>query len=69
MALAAGTVHNSPVLGRFVSSAVSFGHYFQDLKKAGTSLNPIERFVFSLVLANPGAPPAEAPSAAPQHTT
>ena len=37
---------------RIVSSAQSFHRHFQDLKSAGASLNPIERFLFSLVLAN-----------------
>ena len=53
LGLAAGAVRATPVLGRFVSSAQSFHFYFTDLKKAGTSLGPIERFVFSLVVANP----------------
>ena len=37
---------------RFVSSAQTFQRHFQDLKTAGDSLNPIERFFFSLVLSN-----------------
>lgn len=60
LGLAAGAAHTSPVFDRFVSSAQSFRHYFRDLKQAGTSMSPIERFVFSLVLANTGEPqPAE----------
>jgi hypothetical protein len=42
-----------------VSSAQSFQHYFQDLKGAGASLSPVERFVFSLVLANTRTPRPE----------
>jgi len=53
LTLSAGAVHTLPVLGRVVSSAQSFRYYFRDLKQAGTSISPIERFVFSLVLANP----------------
>ena len=37
---------------RLVSSAQTFQRHFQDLKSAGDSLNPIERFFFSLVLSN-----------------
>ena len=36
------------------SSAHNFEHYFHNLK-SGNSLNPVERFVFSLVLANTDA--------------
>jgi hypothetical protein len=47
---------------RVRASARIFRQYFKDLKGAGNSLNPIERFVFSLVLANTKAegecPPA-----------
>ena len=50
--LMATAVRTAPAYGRLVSSARSFQHYFQDLKGAGASLNPVERFVFSLVLAN-----------------
>jgi len=37
---------------RVVTSAHSFQHYFRDLKQADSTLNPIQRIVFSLVLAN-----------------
>ncbi len=37
---------------RFVTSRQNFQQYFRDLDPAGNSLNPVERFVFSLVLAN-----------------
>jgi len=37
---------------RITTSAQNFQQYFNNLKGAGNSLNPIERFVFSLVLAN-----------------
>lgn len=49
-------VRTSPAYGRFVSSAQTVEHYFRDLNSAGNSLNPIERFVFSLVLANAQTP-------------
>jgi hypothetical protein len=38
------------------SSARSFRHYFHDLQGADSSLNPVERFVFSLMLANTKQP-------------
>jgi hypothetical protein len=37
---------------RVLMSAHSFQHYFHDLKQADDSLNPLQRIVFSLVLAN-----------------
>ena len=37
---------------RLVTSRQNFQQYFRDLNPAGNSLNPVERFVFSLVLAN-----------------
>ena len=70
--LLATTGRSVPVYDRAVSSANSFRQYFRDLKKADT-MGPIERFVFSLALANSKAPktdtqemeapPTEAPKA------
>ena len=37
---------------RVARSAQSFQRYFEDLKGAGNSVSPVERFVFSLVLAS-----------------
>lgn len=42
----------SPFYSRIETSAQNFQQYFQDLNQSGNSLNPVERFVFSLVLAN-----------------
>lgn len=42
---------------RLVASGQSFQQYFRDLDPAGTRLNPVERFVFSLVLANSDSRP------------
>jgi hypothetical protein len=47
-------VATAPGYGRLVSSAQSFQQHFRDLNKAGNSLSPIERLVFSLVMANSG---------------
>ncbi|HUI53801.1 MAG TPA: hypothetical protein VLY04_02445 [Bryobacteraceae bacterium] len=49
--LTATAVHGSPVYARLQSSAQNFQHYFHALKSSGASLSPVERFVFSLVLA------------------
>jgi hypothetical protein len=64
MGLTVAAVHTPPAYCRIVSSAQNFQQYFRDLKQAGSSLSPIERFVFSLVLANSKTPqtgPATAP--------
>ena len=60
---------NAPAYGRLVSSAQNFQHYFQDLKGAGASLSPVERFVFSLVLANTKTPRPEQPRTALERRT
>jgi hypothetical protein len=67
--LMATAFRNVPAYGRLVSSAQSFQHYFQDLKGAGASLSPVERFVFSLVLANTRTPrPEQTGTALERHT-
>ncbi|MGA3016279.1 MAG: hypothetical protein ABSF62_04100 [Bryobacteraceae bacterium] len=57
--LAAGltltAVHGIPVCGRLVSSAQNFQQCFRALKSA----NPVERLMFSLMLANCKTIPAE----------
>jgi hypothetical protein len=52
LGLALVGIHCAPVYGRAANSARSFHHYFQDLKSADANLNPVERVVFSLILAN-----------------
>jgi hypothetical protein len=37
---------------RMVTSAANFQQYFNDFKSAGAALGPVERFVFSVVLAS-----------------
>ena len=54
--LMATAFRSAPAYSRLVSSAQNFQHYFQDLKGAGASLSPVERFVFSLILANTRTP-------------
>jgi len=41
-----------PFYSRIATSRQNFQEYFQDLNQSGSSLNPVERVVFSLVLAN-----------------
>jgi hypothetical protein len=59
LGLAFAAVHGSPAYGRVASSARSFRHYFHDLQGADSNLNPVERFVFSLMLANTKQPPPQ----------
>jgi hypothetical protein len=57
LVLGVSAFQRSPALCRLVSSAQNVQHYFRDLKGAGSSLNPVERFVYSLVLASTKTPP------------
>ena len=43
---------------RVVSSAKSVGCYIQELQGADSSMNPVERVLFSLALADSNTPPA-----------
>jgi len=52
LSLSAGAPRTFPAVGRFVSSAHSVQKHFRELKNSGSSMSPIERFVFSLILAN-----------------
>jgi hypothetical protein len=45
-------VRVSPAYCRLLLSARSFQTYFHDLKEEDQSLNPLQRFVFSLMLAD-----------------
>jgi hypothetical protein len=49
LGLMAVAVH-TPAYCRFVMSARSFEQRFHDLKESNDSLNPLQRFVFSLAL-------------------
>ncbi len=44
-----------PPYSRIATSLRNFQEYFRDLDQTGNSLNPVERFVFSLVLAHTDA--------------
>ena len=52
MLLVANAAQTSPAYCRIVHSAQNFQRYYNDLKQGDNTLNPIERVVFSLVLAN-----------------
>ena len=66
LVLALTAASGAPAYERLVTSAQSFQQNFHDLKGAGTSLSPFERFVFSLVLSNTRpAASADARSSAP----
>jgi hypothetical protein len=56
--MAAGLIfavlHTPPT--RLLHSARNVGFYFHDLKRADVSRNPVERLVYSLVLANADPP-------------
>ena len=50
--MAVNAAQTSPAYCRIVHSAKNFQRYYNDLKQGDNTLNPIERVVFSLVLAN-----------------
>jgi len=54
--LALNIAQNAGALGRIVNQAQSFQRYYHDLQQGQGSLSPIERLVFSLVLANSKSP-------------
>ncbi len=58
--MAAGLIfavlHTPPT--RIVNSARNVDFYFHDLKRAGISRNPVERLVYSLMLAKSAPPQA-----------
>jgi hypothetical protein len=56
--LTAHTLATSGVAGKFVDSARNFKHYYTDLEQGASTLSPIERIVFSLVLSNSKTQPA-----------
>ena len=56
MVLALNAVQSTGAYGKFVHSAQNFQRYYNDLKQGQNTLSPIERFVFSLVLANSNYP-------------
>jgi len=54
--LTVNTAANTGAYCKIVNSAQNFQRYYHDLEQGQNSLNPIERFVFSLVLSNSKSP-------------
>jgi hypothetical protein len=50
--LTVNVAQTSPAYCRIANSARNFQRYYNDLKQGDNSLNPLERFVFSLVLSS-----------------
>lgn len=61
LGLTASAARTSPAVGRFVSSAQSFQQHFRELKNSGSSMSAVERFVFSLILADTASVQAAVP--------
>lgn len=59
--LTAATIHSSSYC-RVMSSAKSVGCMIRDLKGADSSMNFVERILFSMALADSSAPPAAKPN-------
>jgi len=59
---------SGPSFSRIVAFAQSSRQYFHEMQTTVGSLNPVERFVYSLVLANSHAP-SEKPIAPPAPRT
>ena len=69
LGLAAMAARSTPAYGNLAASARTFQRYVSRLTTTGDSLSPIERFVFSLILANRDAPHTRTPGTAPQSRT
>jgi len=54
--LAVNSAQSTGAYCKVVHSAQNFQRYYRDLQQGQNSLNPIERFVFSLVLSNSKSP-------------
>jgi hypothetical protein len=65
LTLLATAVHTAPSYCRWLASAHNFRETFRTLDRTTTPLNPVERFVFSLMLANTKTQPEEKRAAAP----
>jgi hypothetical protein len=66
LGLMATAIRTTPAYDKLVTSVHTFQHCLNGLQASNSSLSPIERVVFSLVLANTKAPRAERPAATPQ---
>ncbi len=62
----ATAVRVTPAYDRLLTSSRAVQHYLSDLRAHNSSLSPLERFVFTLVLSNGKAPQADQHVATPQ---
>ena len=69
LGLTAMAARTTPLYGKFATSARTFQRYVNRLNTTGDSLSPIERFVFSLILANGDSPHNRTSGTAPQPHT
>ena len=69
LGLTAMAARTTPVYAKLTTSARTFQRYVTRLKSTGESLSPIERFVFSLILANGDSPHGRTSGTAPQRHT
>ena len=69
LGLTAMAARTMPLFGALATSARTFERYVGRLKTTGDSLSPIERLVFSLILANGDSPHSRTSGTAPQRRT
>jgi len=69
LGLGATTVHTGPAYCRFLASARNFQEYFDTLDGSRTALNPVERIVFSILLARTKVEKNERGAAVSHHRT
>ncbi len=69
LGLAGMAARSTPVYGQLAASARTFQRCVNRLKTSGGSLSPIERFVFSLILANGDSAHSRTPGTAPRSRT
>jgi hypothetical protein len=67
--LAFTAAFRAPRFETIVSSAQSFQQHFRDMRSTAGSLGPIERFVYSLILAHTSFPESEKHIAHPEPRT
>ncbi len=69
LGLVAFGFRSTPAYRQLVSSAASVERYLHSLDAADSSLNPIERLVFGLILSNSKSPHPENQGTAPMRRT
>lgn len=63
--LAFTAAFGAPGYSRVVSSAQNFERHFRALQTEGSSLGPVERFVYSVMLANSSSEACQKPASRP----